>query len=140
MGFDFFLVLFLCVYCGAVVLQSECSLVEAACMMSAGSVCRLHWWQAVKVWCVCQRQTCKAVAGFPCSLWATMLYKLFGGLVGAFLWLCRVQASTLMLMGGGVNYMPLIIMPIFENIGFSCLTICCTNTLSLFQNDSFGSV
>lgn len=29
-----------------------------------------------------------------------MLYKLFGGLVGAFLWLCRVPASTLMLMGG----------------------------------------
>lgn len=59
---------------------------------------------------------------------------------GAFLWLCRGLASTLMLMGGGVNYMPSIIMPIFENIGFSCLTICCTNTLSSFQNDSFGSV
>ena len=59
---------------------------------------------------------------------------------GAFLWLCRGLASTLMLMGGGANYMPFISMPNFSNIGFSCLTIWCTNTLSLFQNDSFGSV
>ena len=34
-----------------------------------------------------------------------MLYKLFGGLVGAFLWLCRVPASTLMLMGGNASGM-----------------------------------
>ena len=58
------------------------SSVEAACMMSAGSACRLHRWQAVKVWCVCQRQTCKPVAGFPYRLRATIPRKSFGGLVG----------------------------------------------------------
>ena len=59
---------------------------------------------------------------------------------GAFLWLYRVPVSTIMLMGGGANYMPFILMHNIPNIGFSCLTICCTNTLSSFQNDSFGSV
>jgi len=57
-------------------------MVQTACMMSAGSACRLHRWQAVKVWCVCQRTTCKDVEGFPCRLWATMPCRLFGGLVG----------------------------------------------------------
>ena len=71
-------------------------------MMSAGATCRLHRWQAVNVWCVCQRQTCKPVAGFPCRLWATMPCWLFGGLAG-FPVALQVPASTLMLIGGNVS-------------------------------------
>ena len=59
---------------------------------------------------------------------------------GAFLWLCRVPASTLMLMGGGASYMPFITIPNFENIGFSCCTICSIRVLSFSQKVSLGVV
>ena len=72
-------------------------------MMSAGSVCRLHRLQAVKVWCVCQRQTCKPVAGFPCRLWATMPCWLFGRLAGLF---CGSSSASLNAHADGAAMCP----------------------------------
>ena len=80
MGFDFFLVLFLC--------QHD---VGWFCL-SPPSVAVLQRWQASKCGVFAIGQLCKAVAGFPCSLWATMLYKLFGRLAGLF---CGSSSASL---------------------------------------------